>query len=74
MSRSPQEVQETRHLDLRGVDARRSGGDAGSLDATRTGAKARLSRQSLQFLLLGLAAVLIAIGAVVAVIGLDRLA
>ena len=73
MSQSVHEMHETRPLDLGGVDARRPCADTGSLDETRTGTKARLSRQSLQFFLLALAAVAIAIGAVVAVIGLDRL-
>ncbi len=73
MSRSDQEKQETEHLEVRGVDARRLGGDTASLGEMRAGTKARLSRQSLQFFLIALAAVLLAISAVVAVVGVDRL-
>jgi len=73
MSRSDHEKQEARHLEVRGVDARRRGDDTASLGEMRTGTKARLSRQSLQFFLIALVAVLLAVSAVVAVVGVDRL-
>lgn len=65
-------MQETPKLDVQGVDARRGTVAGTSLDEIRTSSKARIGRQSLFLFLLGLAAVVAAIGAVVAIIGSGR--
>ena len=61
------------HPEARGVDARAPERETETLDQVRTEAKARLGRTSVQFVLIVLIAVAAAIGAVVAVIGPDRL-
>ncbi len=73
MSKSASEIHQMQHPEVGGVDARATERESQTLDEVETEARVQLSRTSILYFVLVVVAIAAAIGAVVAVIGPDRL-